>query len=450
MEDEEQVQAFLEQAVAPSTERAYSAAFRKWQEYAAERGFQELPARSEQVMCFLAARGRDVSWGAAQTAAAAINNRHVRAGFQSPTNDPTLRMMLAGVRRQSAHPPTQAAPMTRAILDDVIRVIERDRTNLVIWRTAWRMSMEFYGFLRWQEVSSLQWADIKFSGAIMELKIRKSKTDQLCRGQVVTITGHREETLLCPIFLTKQYARQLRYGPEKKEASMQPRMTAGGGPRSATKISYDTAVTDLRNLMEKAGHSSAGFTEHSGRRGGATAAAEAGVGVFSLTDHGRWKSLTSAQKYVDKANTLAGAVGAALAEGGRSRPDDAGERRPPQQSQGSGPGEARTTEEPQQRRAGPAATRPIVPETTRREEGATGPGRRAASAAEEATAAEPPQTRTEARRMSAAVAAERARLLAAGFTESWADPDRITLYPPGWRPEAGPSGSPSSAAGRQN
>ena len=59
--------------------------------------------------------------------------------------------------------------------------------------------------------------------------------------------------------------------------------------RTDTTISYDTATKDMKKILLAAGHNPVGFTEHSGRCGGATAAAEAGASMEAVMDHGRWK-----------------------------------------------------------------------------------------------------------------------------------------------------------------
>ena len=259
------------------------------------------------------------------------------------------------------------------------------------------MSMQFYGLLRWQEVSSLRWDDLSFHGRVMFVLIRKSKTDQRGFGQTVEIHCHDVETLHCPVYLTRQYAGRLGYDGSGVSGGMQPRMDPAGKGRTSTKICYDTAVKDLRALLVKAGHSASGFTEHSGRRGGATAAAAAGAQWLPLKVHGRWKSDSAAQKYVDEAGASSGMVAAVLA--GRKT---------------VGPAVPAVPDIPEVcPDAQPEASPPVAGSA-----GLQGPAT--------------PSTSQQSRFFSPEHAAERARLLAAGFTENWSEPDRVILYPPGW------------------
>ena len=55
------------------------------------------------------------------------------------------------------------------------------------------------------------------------------------------------------------------------------------------------------------------YGEHSGRRGGATAASEAGVSWLDLKRHGRWISDSAPQRYIETAEKKANAAPALLA-----------------------------------------------------------------------------------------------------------------------------------------
>ena len=80
------------------------------------------------------------------------------------------------------------------------------------WRTLTRLNLEFYGMLRWAEVSELKMEDIRFDTTGLVLHIRKSKTDQLGQGAYVRINATEEET--CPVELTRLYMLKLNYGTE--------------------------------------------------------------------------------------------------------------------------------------------------------------------------------------------------------------------------------------------
>ena len=66
-------------------------------------------------------------------------------------------------------------------------------------------------------------------------------------------------------------------------------------------------------MMAMIGRDPSLYGEHSGRRGGATAASEAGVSWLDLKRHGRWASDSAPQRYIEQTNKNANRVEAALA-----------------------------------------------------------------------------------------------------------------------------------------
>ena len=66
-------------------------------------------------------------------------------------------------------------------------------------------------------------------------------------------------------------------------------------------ISYADSLAKSRSLLSKIGVKDPNaYGEHSGRRGGATAAAGAGMSLEKIKRHGRWRSLSMPQEYIDE------------------------------------------------------------------------------------------------------------------------------------------------------
>ena len=135
----------------------------------------------------------------------------------------------------------------------------------------------------------------------MDIRIEKSKTDQLKRGASVRVVRQAENPQDCPVNITLIYLRMLDY-PESCNGWLQPRVrhTSQGQRGDVTRrLSYTRFLQDLKDLIEATGRDSSFFREHSGRRGGATAAAEARAKWIDLKKLGRWASDAAPQLYVE-------------------------------------------------------------------------------------------------------------------------------------------------------
>ena len=64
----------------------------------------------------------------------------------------------------------------------------------------------------------------------------------------------------------------------------------GRKPDPSTSLCYNTALLDFKSVLKAININPQGYGEHSGRRGGTTAAAAAGASVLELMLQGRWAS----------------------------------------------------------------------------------------------------------------------------------------------------------------
>lgn len=115
-------------------------------------------------------------------------------------------MYMKGLKRvQSLKPVRRAKPMTTNILRKAIRALN-STSNLISWRTTWRICIAFYGFLRWDDISRLKVKHLQHVNEktpYFRLKLVGGKTNQLNRPdhRVIAQTGG----VLCPYNLTKRY-----------------------------------------------------------------------------------------------------------------------------------------------------------------------------------------------------------------------------------------------------
>ena len=195
------------------------------------------------------------------------------------------------------------------------------------WRTYWRMSMCFHGLLRWSDVSVLRVKHIRASRSSIHITIPRSKTDQVGQGCDLVISASPGSPY-CPVALTRRYLAFFK----SKEGWLQPRRSSSSlGPAEKHRLSYATSLADLRRLIKLTGRDPKGFSEHSGRRGGASLAHSEGLSWLDIKRMGRWSSDTAPQKYVDVAPGPVNPVSASLARcvSGSSLSSDFGRPAPP-------------------------------------------------------------------------------------------------------------------------
>ena len=317
----------MQSSLGPNTELAYERAFSEWESYAVDEAMPILPITPIDQGNFLADMAdRTGSMSKINLTIAAVADRHLAEHMKSPTLDPSFRKMVAGIRRQLVRPSKVRAPLDLEILEEAFKLIEGGG-RLQDWRTRCRLNLEFYGMLRWAEVSELRTEDLIFDTTGLVLHIRRSKTDQLGVGSYVRMNMTDLEH--CPVEITRLYLQKLNYGTENGYLQPQVRSYKDGRQSGVwyKKLGYSTALEDTKASMAILGRNPAEYGEHSGRKGGTTAASEAGVSWIDLKRHGRWRSDSAPQRYIEETEKRSHNVAAALARQAETQDEEETQRK---------------------------------------------------------------------------------------------------------------------------
>ena len=218
------------------------------------------------------------------TILSSISHFHCRSYFSSPTISRSVTRALAGAKRIFGSPSTPRRIITKSMLASLFTLTLRPDTSFIVVRTVWRIFMEFYGLLRFSEVSNLTFSDISWTDVGFDIFISKSKTDQTRKGFWVAIAS-QPSSPACPVAFTRKYLSLLPYN----SGFIMPSVT-NSVPDSTSLLKYNTALRDLRSVLRLIGIDPQGYGEHSGRRGGTTAAANKGATLDELMIQGRWRS----------------------------------------------------------------------------------------------------------------------------------------------------------------
>ena len=127
-EEEQLIADALQSARSENTRINYASQWRKWLDWAQERGVQPLPAEPEQLARFLArqaASGRKIA--TLRLIMAAVNAQHKIAGFEPPGKHPGFQEAMAGFARRLAREPDQAAPLDAQALAAIRATATRPR-----------------------------------------------------------------------------------------------------------------------------------------------------------------------------------------------------------------------------------------------------------------------------------------------------------------------------------
>ena len=284
---------------ANSTTAKYLGAFKHWKAWAKDHKLQVFPVKPAHLVVYL----QHVSEAARSKAALDVvfNSMawaHGIGGKRSPTKEPWVSAALHGLQRKHAKPVNKKKPFTIGMLRAIVE--EARRTNsLSDLRLATACLLAYSAFLRFDELSRIRPADISFFEAWISIKINKSKTDQLRRGDQVVVA--RTNSSLCPVAMLESYMSQA--GMQRAEKGFLFRRITksrnGERLRAGDALSYTRLRECLKEKLLQLGYQAPQFGLHSLRAGGATAAANAHVPDRLFRRHGRWKTEVAKDGYVE-------------------------------------------------------------------------------------------------------------------------------------------------------
>ena len=157
-------------------------------------------------------------------------------------------------------------------------------------------------FFRIEEVLLIRYGDINFHSGYAISNLEVSKTDQLRKGNQVVIAESSNNNT-CPVKIFKGYLSHLESSPVDPSHYVfrAPSKTRSGHTLVSINkpISYSSVRDYVKSTFKDIVSNIALFSTHSLRAGGASAAANAGVADRLFQRHGRWKSVSAKNGYVE-------------------------------------------------------------------------------------------------------------------------------------------------------
>lgn len=291
---------------AKTTHEKYEFYFRKFVLWCKKHKLQYLPAKESTISVFIS----DLTLQGISSAVLdgyfyGIKWKHDLQLLDNPCDSKFVQMTYAGSKRMLSKPVVKKKPMTKDILTKIVDFYFPTDvfTNLLKLRVCTMCILGFAGFLRFNELSSLQMRDITFFEDHISLFIKKSKTDQIKTGSEVLIA--KTFSKLCPVLWLNRYiaasghtlhSTEYLFTKVRFHKSLGKHVLAD----TFTPLSYTRAREIFQEALTHIGEDKASYGLHSLRSGGATAVCNNAdsVDVRLLNKHGRWKSCNSSDGYI--------------------------------------------------------------------------------------------------------------------------------------------------------
>ena len=216
---EPSVQLYFQQGLAPSTQKSYGAAFKRFHAFCVRFSVANPFPVNEKLLCsfaaYLAVEGLAPQTG--KVYFSAVRSMQLSLGLPDPREQssmPALKRVQAGIRRfRMLHgaTPRIKLPITIPVLDQIWLVLDRSSNpnKVVLWAIA---CSAFFGFFRLGELlpvsacrfhqrTNLAWGDVAVDSLeephMARVHLKVSKCDQLGGG--VDVFLGRKGTPLCPV-----------------------------------------------------------------------------------------------------------------------------------------------------------------------------------------------------------------------------------------------------------
>lgn len=272
---------YLDACWAEATKHAYSSDMR---DFAAWGG--GVPASADIVARYIAERATSLAPATLARRLAGIGALHVSAGFQDPTKNPLVRMVLKGVRRkhgvaQRCAQPIDPRKWVRAwIASGGLRGARDKAVVLLGFSAAFRRS----------ELVGLNVEDLSWSSHGLSVCLRKAKTDQEGKSRIIAVPWLEEEH--CAARTVKEWmaAGKIEQGALFRSIDRQGRLGARLHAQSVNLI--------VKKLAKVEGLSADLVSGHSLRAGFVTEAARAGADLNSIRRQTGHASLDMLARYM--------------------------------------------------------------------------------------------------------------------------------------------------------
>ena len=274
---------YVRSSLAENSRRAYLSDLAQFESWGGS-----IPATSETVASYLAARADTLAVASLVRHVASISKAHRARGLPSPTGSELVRATMQGIKRTRRSAKREAKPLLR---DDLLMVLDAMGDALKDLRDRALLLIGFAGALRRSELVGLDAADVEHVRQGIVLHLRRSKTDQEGQGRRIGIPFGRGRW--CPVAALDGWlaASGISEGPIFRPVDRH-------GHIHSTRLSGEAVSLVVRERAADAGLDPLRFSGHSLRAGLATSAAQAGVPTWRIRSQTRHASDAMLARYI--------------------------------------------------------------------------------------------------------------------------------------------------------
>ena len=177
----------IDGAYAPNTIRAYKADMAEFINYCNKHAHCALPANPQDISKFLlAVMSQGVKSSTIRRKVASISAVHRLSNLDDPTKHPEVKLCIRKINRQLGNRFDQAFPVTRSVLDQLLKVCGDDIRGV---RDRALLLLAYDSMRRRAELVSLRVEDLELGNqGHYSILLRRSKTDQVGSGHWVHLS----------------------------------------------------------------------------------------------------------------------------------------------------------------------------------------------------------------------------------------------------------------------
>lgn len=296
---------FVDASVSWNTRRAYRSDWGGFTRWCESQGIVPMPTSASTIVAYLiylAGEGKKVA--TIERNYATLSKAFKVAGYSpSPCEDPSVKQVLAGIRRKLGAPQIRKEAAIAELLRPMVdtcdegedRILGR-RDHLVAMRDKALLLFGFAGALRRSELMAVEVEHLTFVKHGLRLLVPGSKTDQNHIGELIGIAFARN-TRYCAVLAMREWLTS-----SKIESGRVFRAIGAGGRIREAKPNQWLAGELVEDVIKRrarmAGLDPKLFGAHSLRSGFATQSFLIGKNDRQIMRHGRWHDLREMEKYI--------------------------------------------------------------------------------------------------------------------------------------------------------